>query len=231
MTEKTPAGGMMAEETAASGEMSMEETIEGESMDTAPTEAMGGMETPGEMDGETMPGESMEGGKMDDASPSGGSTGDGSMGAMAAWLSTPFTDVTTGQAFTIGDYQDKVVLVELMAVWCPTCRRQQEEMQAVYETLGMPDDVVLVSLDIDPNEDAAFLEEYASSTGFAWPFAVAPTETAREIADLYGSQFLNPPSAPMLIVDPQGEVHLLPFGVKSAADLQEQVELYRGEAM
>ena len=46
-------------------------------------------------------------------------------------------------------------------------------------------------------------------------------EVAREIGQLYGDQFLNPPSTPMLIVDRQGKVHLLPFGRKTAEDLQE----------
>ena len=41
-----------------------------------------------------------------------------------------------------------------------------------------------------------------------------------EISALYGAQYLNPPSTPMLIIDKNGEVHTLPFGIKSAEDLQ-----------
>ena len=46
-----------------------------------------------------------------------------------------------------------------------------------------------------------------------------------------GQQFLNPPSAPMFIIDRHGVVHPLPFGVKSAADLQKALEPFLNEAM
>jgi hypothetical protein len=54
---------------------------------------------------------------------------------------------------------------------------------------------------------------------------------AREIGQLYGDQFLNPPSTPMLIVDRHGEVHLLPFGRKSADDLQEALAPFLNDGM
>ena len=56
-------------------------------------------------------------------------------------------------------------------------------------------------------------------------------DVARENGNLYGQQFLNPPSAPMFIIDRHGEVHPLPFGVKSAADLQKALEPFLNEAM
>jgi hypothetical protein len=81
-------------------------------------------------------------------------------------------------------------------------------------------------LDIDPNENEAILKTYVNSHGFDWTYAVAPASVAREIGNLYGDQFLNPPSAPMFIIDRQGHVHLLQFGVKSAQDLKAAVEPY-----
>jgi hypothetical protein len=41
-----------------------------------------------------------------------------------------------------------------------------------------------------------------------------------------GEQYLNPPSAPMFVVDRQGGVHALPFGVKSADALQKALQPY-----
>jgi hypothetical protein len=54
---------------------------------------------------------------------------------------------------------------------------------------------------------------------------------AREIATLYGDQFINPPSAPMLVIDRQGKAHPLPFGVKDAAALQAALEPFLAEGM
>jgi hypothetical protein len=56
---------------------------------------------------------------------------------MPAWFGASLKDVRSGASFTINDFQGKVVLVETMAVWCPTCFRQQQEIKALHELLGM----------------------------------------------------------------------------------------------
>jgi cytochrome oxidase Cu insertion factor (SCO1/SenC/PrrC family) len=156
------------------------------------------------------------------------STPDLSMG-MADWLGTPLMDATTDAPFQISDYHGKVVLVETMAVWCTNCRAQQEEIRGLQsQMMGQTNDLVVVSLDIDPNEDRAALKKYAEATGFEWTFAVAPQELVRTIGNTYGDQFLNPPSTPVLIVDRQGAAHPLPFGLKSVQDLVTAVEPYLG---
>jgi len=148
--------------------------------------------------------------------------------AMSApiWFSAKLADVNTGKSFQVADFQGKVVLVETMAVWCTTCLQQQGQVQALRGLLGKRDDFVTVALDIDPNENDSTLKTHANSHGFDWMYAVAPADVAREIGKLYGDQFLNPPSAPMFIIDRQGKVHPLQFGVKSAQDLKTAVESY-----
>jgi peroxiredoxin len=142
------------------------------------------------------------------------------------WFNAELTNVNTGESFKVADFHGKVVLVETMAVWCSTCFRQQKEVQALHELLGMRDDLVSLGLDIDPNETASTLKTYTNKNGFDWLYAVAPVDVAREIGHLYGDQFLNPPSAPMLIIDRQGQAHPLPFGVKSAQALQAALASY-----
>jgi thiol-disulfide isomerase/thioredoxin len=115
-----------------------------------------------------------------------------------AWFTTELTDVTTRETFSIADYKGKVVLVEMMAQWCPTCLSQAKQVTELHSMLGESAEFVSLSLDIDPNEDAATLKEYVERNGFSWMFAVAPAEVSREIGNLYGSQYLNPPSAPIL---------------------------------
>jgi cytochrome oxidase Cu insertion factor (SCO1/SenC/PrrC family) len=153
-------------------------------------------------------------------------------GMMApAWFSASLLDAKSGETFKIEDFKGKVVLVEPFAQWCSTCLRQQKEVIRLHELLGMPDDLISVSLGIDTNEDAAMLASYMDKHGFDWRFTIASPDTAREIGSLYGQQFLNPPSAPMLIIDRQGEAHPLPFGVKSAEDLQEALKPFLSEGM
>lgn len=148
-----------------------------------------------------------------------------------AWFNVALTDAKNGNTFTINDFKGKVVLVETMAVWCSTCKMQQDQIKALHEKMGMSDDLVSVSLDIDANEDIDTVKSYLATTGFDWHYAVAPADVSREIAALYGDQFLNPPSAPMFIIDREGMAHPLPFGVKSADDLMQSVNMYLKEGM
>jgi hypothetical protein len=160
-------------------------------------------------------------------------TSEGSEATMdvPAWFGAELTDVNTGETFTLADLEGKVILVETMAIWCSNCLRQQQEVKALHGVLGERDDLVTVVLDIDPNENAGDLQAYTARHGFTWKYAVAPREVAREIGQLYGDQFLNPPSTPMLIVDRHGEAHPLPFGRKTADSLQQALDASLSEGM
>ena len=142
------------------------------------------------------------------------------------WFDVELTDVRTGDNFMMNDFAGKVVLVETMAMWCPNCIVQADEVRNLHKLLGNPDDLVSVSLDVDVNEDAASLKEYAEEYGFDWYFAVAPLEVARALGNLYSAQYLNPPISPMLVIDRNGQVHMLEFGKKSAEMLQKSIEPY-----
>lgn len=138
---------------------------------------------------------------------------------LPTWYQWELVDVRTNQVFSINDFRGKVMLVETMAIWCPKCLQQQIEILELQKSEENHDDVVVISLDVDPNEDAESLNSYSQKNGFNWIYVVASSELIGEISNLYGSQFLNPSATPMFIIDRQGESHLLPFGVKSAMDL------------
>jgi thiol-disulfide isomerase/thioredoxin len=136
------------------------------------------------------------------------------------------TDVQTGKTFTMDDYAGKVVLLETMAIWCPNCVIQATQVAKLHETLGNPDDLISVTLDVDSYEDEAMLKEYASSYRFDWHFAVAPLLVERALGNLYSAEYLNPPLSPMLIIDREGNVQQLEYGIKDASTLQQLVEPY-----
>lgn len=142
------------------------------------------------------------------------------------WFSMELVDVQTGETFTMNDYAGKVVLLETMAIWCPNCVVQAHEVRKLHEALGHPEDLISITLDVDINEDSASLKEYAYGYGFDWHFAVAPLGVARELGNLYTAQYLNPPLSPMLLIDRDGNVHHLEYGLKKAEALKTFVEPY-----
>lgn len=149
--------------------------------------------------------------------------------ATPEWFEMELTDAQTGETFTMNDYSGKVVLLETMAMWCPNCIVQANEIRNLHEALGNPEDLISVSLDVDVNEDNETLGKYAHEYGFDWHFAIAPLEVARTLGNLYTAQYLNPPLAPMLIIDREGNVHHLEYGIKDAETLQKAVEPYLAE--
>jgi thiol-disulfide isomerase/thioredoxin len=132
-----------------------------------------------------------------------------------AWLSVELNEASTGKPFMINNFKGKVVMVELMAIWCPNCLRQGLNIKKL-RVMYSPDDLVIVTLDIDSHEDAAMLSDYAKQAGFDWSFGVAPMALMRDVGNTYGALFLDPTLSPTLIVDRNGEVFKMGFGEKKA---------------
>lgn len=148
------------------------------------------------------------------------STAEPAKPANDAWRTAALVDARTGESFTIDGLRGKLVAIEPMAIWCTNCRIQQGEAAAALDRLDDPD-VVYVSVDVDPNERAGDLAAYADGSGFDWAFVVATKEVARSLAATFGDQILSPPSTPLILVGPDGEVVDQHFGIRSADDLVE----------
>ena len=136
------------------------------------------------------------------------------------WRTTHLVDVRSGQSFTIDGLRGKLVAIEPMAAWCTNCAIQQGEARAALRTLANPG-VVYISLDVDPNERAEDLADYAERWGYDWRFVVAGPDVARSLAATFGDQILSPPSTPLILVGPDGEVVEQNFGIHGADDLVE----------
>lgn len=99
-----------------------------------------------------------------------------SAGAVAAVLSTASDRVPDiamkdvgGNEFSLSDFQGKVVFLEFMATWCSDCQKLTKEMKDVYSHFG--DDIIMISLDIDHDEDPDLLRDYAHKNNAKWIFA------------------------------------------------------------
>lgn len=134
------------------------------------------------------------------------------------WREVELEEVSTGEKYTIAELE-KPVLVETFAVWCSICTRQQREMQRLHQQ----NNVTSVSLNTDPNEDKAKIQQHLDRNGFSWRYSVAPSGMTRMLAKQYGNVILTPPRAPVVLVCEDG-TRLLPTGVKPVSKLQEEIE-------
>ncbi len=140
----------------------------------------------------------------------------------ADWKDVELTDVATGKKFKISDFKDKPILLESFAVWCPTCLKQQKEINKLKEIEG--DAIIHISLDTDPNEDEAKVREHINNNGFDWYFAVSPIELTKALIDEFGIAFVNAPGAPVVLICEDQSTRFLGRGVKSADTLKSEID-------
>lgn len=155
-----------------------------------------------------------------DSRPSDGDGGGTATTATEPWRTTQLTDVRTDERFTVAGLEGPVLL-EFFAVWCPVCTDQQGRIATLHERR---DDFVSVSINTDPNEDAATVREHLDRHGFDWRYAVAPTEMTRSLREAFGPVVLSPPQAPMVLRCPDGTATLLETGVKSVEALSDRLD-------
>ena len=143
-----------------------------------------------------------------------------------ALLDRTFTDVRSGETFTLAELaaSEGPVLLEPMASWCSRCLSQQRNVSAAHEVGGFTS----VSLDVDLSEAPADLADYADREGFDWRFAMADAELYRLLQERFGIGATNPPSTPLIVIEPDGTVRPLDFGVGIRSAEQLLAELGAG---
>lgn len=128
------------------------------------------------------------------------------------WREAQLNDVTTGESFTIEEF-DRPVIIHTFATWCPKCRGQQEEIKRYLGDAG--DDAVAVDLTIDENDDAQKLREHADSNGFDWRFGIAPGDVTGAMVDEFGRSVASAPTSPVIIVCPDGSARAIGKGASA----------------
>lgn len=136
-----------------------------------------------------------------------------------SWLDVELEDVLTGEVFRLSDF-DVPIVVESFAVWCPTCKKQQDEIQRLVDS---GDDSVHVSVNTDPNEDVAQVVGHVERYGYTWSFVVFPADATQMLIDDFGTGVVNAPRAPVILVCPDGMARLLESGVKDVDKLKEEI--------
>lgn len=139
----------------------------------------------------------------------------------ASWIDFELKDVATGKKFKISDFNDKPILLESFAVWCPTCTQQQKITKKFHEEVG--DSVISISLNTDPNEDESRVLEHIERNGFNWYYAISPVEFTRSLIDQFGIGIVNAPSVPMILICGNDNVKKLDSGIKSVNELKKEV--------
>jgi peroxiredoxin len=81
----------------------------------------------------------------------------------------PDFELTTldGQRVALRDLRGKVVLLNFWATWCPPCKAEMPDLQALYEEHGDARDFVVVAVNFQ--EDLAPVEAFMRERGLTFP--------------------------------------------------------------
>jgi thiol-disulfide isomerase/thioredoxin len=84
-----------------------------------------------------------------------------------------------GNRVTLSDFRGKVVFINFWNQWCPPCRAEMPEIEAVYQEYKNKD-VVVIGVDILPWEilkgyDESDVRQYVQQGGFSWTFVLDTT--------------------------------------------------------
>ena len=137
------------------------------------------------------------------------------------WMTTELTDACSGETFALTDFAGKMVYVEAMATWCPSCRDQLVRVKEA--TAQLPEEerqeIVIVALSTEVDLPPETLAKYAAANDLPFIFAVMPAEMLQTMADELGQEIAVPPATPHLIVAPDGTIGGIRTGGSSPEDL------------
>jgi len=115
-----------------------------------------------------------------------------------------------GKDVSLSSFRGSVVVLDMMATWCPTCNQEIPELKDFH---GKHPDVVIISIDVDKSENNALLKKHMESKGANWIYCM---DTGSVMKDYHVT------SIPLIVVvTPSGQITFM------KADLVKSDELGR----
>jgi peroxiredoxin len=115
-----------------------------------------------------------------------------------------------GDSYRLGDFTDRVVLLEFWATWCGPCRLQAEILHDLYkEVAGSGVEFLSISLGEPRETVAAFVED----NPFTYPVLLDPKESLGVSFQIYALPTV-------VIVDRDGQIRFTQPGITDAATLR-----------
>ena len=122
---------------------------------------------------------------------------------------------TEGREFSLSDFRGKYVLLDFFAIWCGPCKMEIEHLKDLKDQLG--DEVVIISIDVDPEETEQQIKDYQKVNGMDWIVAK-------------DTEFLSMPyrvtGLPTLVlIDPSGNIINTYVGVTDETLIMRQIPI------
>ncbi|MBI4187119.1 MAG: redoxin domain-containing protein [Chloroflexi bacterium] len=98
-------------------------------------------------------------------------------------VGSPAPDFTltdlAGNQVSLSDFRGKAVFINFWATWCPPCREEMPEIEAIYQKYK-DRDVAVIGVDILEKEDV--VRRFVQEGGYSWTFVI---DTTGEVTTVY----------------------------------------------
>jgi cytochrome c-type biogenesis protein len=121
-----------------------------------------------------------------------------------------------GKAVSLDQYKGSVVVLDMMATWCPTCNQEIPELKAFKSAHP---EVVLISIDVDKTEDSAKLKAHMQSKGASWIYCM----DTDDILQKYKANEIPK----IVIINPSGYVTFIRAGLVKSDELASESQKAR----
>ncbi len=122
-----------------------------------------------------------------------------------------------GNTVTLSDFRGKVVFINFWATWCPPCRAEMPEIEAIHQEYK-GQDVVVIGVDLMETEDE--VRQFVQRGGYSWTFVI---DTTGEVGRNYGVTAI--PTS--FFLDKDGVIQAISIGAMT----KRQMESRLAEAM
>lgn len=92
-------------------------------------------------------------------------------------------NTTTGEQVRLSDFKGKPVLINFWATWCPPCRAETPDLQAIHRELG--DELVIFSVNVT-SQDGGDVEGFMNEFGVTFDVALDVDGTAGRSYNVLG---------------------------------------------
>lgn len=92
-------------------------------------------------------------------------------------------NTTTGEQVRLSDFKGKPVLINFWATWCPPCRAETPDLQAIHRELG--DELVIFSVNVT-SQDGGDVEGFMQEFGVTFPVALDVDGVAAQSYNVLG---------------------------------------------
>lgn len=126
----------------------------------------------------------------------------------------PFSLTSTeGTKINLSDFRGSVVVLDLMATWCPVCNDEMKELAQLRQARP---EVVIITISVDPTEDEAKLKAFQERYTADWLFACDTDRVWEKYQEFY--------LPTIVVIDPQGYISFEKSALVSTADLIAEVD-------